>query len=343
MTRWSLAVVFAVGCSPDSIAIGDLNAALARADCDYAVRCHLYDTVDRCLGYAPRGPIDPSITAAVAAGLVDYDGEQAAECVAEHEGLSCSLNDLVVRAEPSAICRGMLRAGRKLGDPCAIDAECDSRNCVTTCTGTGDACCAGNCVEAEHLSGPMGNCSSINGAPDLWCDGNFTCEPLLPEGAFCYGLNSCASGLDCVDARCQATPHEGDPCLFQDFTGLPPTCGVQAGIACDQRTLTCQGALGLGASCEPGPDFPGNVVDRCQPGWLRCDPDTRTCTPFPKVGEPCSASCEAGAYCASSGEGTPPVCLPLVDDGSPCVGGYECTSGACSSDTQLCVEPAVCT
>ena len=343
MSRFAIAALLIVGCSPDSIAIGDLNARLARADCDHYTRCHLYDSVDRCLGYATPGPITGSIEAAVAAGLVDYDGEQAAECVAEHDDLSCSLNDLLVKVQPSALCRGVLRAGRKLGDACALDAECDSRNCVGANNCNSDTCCVGTCVEARHLSGLMGNCSGIECAPDLWCDNNFTCEALLPQGAFCYDLGSCASGLDCADGRCQPTPHEGDTCLFQDDVGLPPTCGVQLGLACDQRTETCEPSLGLGAPCDPGSDFPGLAVDRCATGWLRCDPDTKVCTEFPKVGEPCTSLCEPHAYCWASGEGSPAVCLPLVDDGSPCTFDQECASFSCSTMTQLCVEPAVCT
>jgi hypothetical protein len=338
--RALLAVVIVVGCSPDTVPIGELNAQLARADCDQALRCHEYDTIDRCLASAPRGPITTSIEAAVAAGLVDYDGEQAAECVAQHEDISCSLVALSSRTEQSAICTGVLRAGRKLGDRCALDAECDSRNCGGADNCGTDVCCAGTCVEPHHLSGLHGSCAGISCAPDLWCDGEATCEPLLPIGSFCYDLGSCAYGLDCSDDMCVTSPNQGDPCLPRMLTGEAPWCGANPSLRCEPLSMTCQPALGVGATCDPVEPF-----GPCQVGWLRCDPDAHTCTPFPRVGEPCdfSVPCEAGAFCTFAGEGGPAICLPLVDDGSPCNGGGECASGACSTATQLCVEPAVCT
>ena len=338
MKRAWLLIVLVAGCSPDAVPIGDYDAQLARADCDRAVRCHQFDTVERCLAYHPHGPITTSIVEAVRAALVDYDGVQAAECVAEHEEMSCARNDLTYRTQPSALCRGVLRAGRRIGDQCVIDAECDSRSCTASCSP--DTCCIGFCVEAPHLGSLLENCSTLGCAPNLWCDTRqFLCEPFLPRGATCYDPSSCDYGLDCADT-CQPTPHAGDPCLTREQSGEDPWCGLNDELACDVATMTCQPSLGLGAACDPG-----FGRDRCQVGWLRCDPDTRTCVEFPKVGETCTNVCEAGAFCSFTGEGAPGVCLPLVDDGSPCFDffGNECASGACNTQTGLCVEPAVCT
>ena len=335
MKRALLALALLAGCGDaTAIAIEDYNAALARADCEWAVRCGQYDTLDRCLAAShPTGPITPSIAGAVIAQIVTYDGVQAAQCVAEHASMSCALVDEVPRIEPTVICRGVLRSDKITGMPCEIDAECQSRSCSSGTTP--EACNLGSCVEPVHVAALGEDCSTVACSPDSWCAPFVnTCLPLEREGAACTDAHQCGFGLDCFDT-CQPPPHLGDPC--PRLLGLP-TCGNTVGMACDLATGACAAPLGLGAACDPDDD-------RCQSGWLECARDRRVCVPFPAVGEPCDQPyrCADGALCTFSGEGTTGICLPLVDDGSPCSGQDQlCASGVCDNVSETCVEPMTC-
>jgi hypothetical protein len=331
------AVVLAIlaACADPTIAVEDYNLALARADCERDTRCGIYDTVDRCLAFKRlHDPITPSIAAAVAAGLVTYDDLQAAQCAAEHASASCSLVAQDVRVTPTVVCRGVLRSGRLLGDPCAIDEECASRHCSSSTTS--EACNMGTCVEPLHLAAPGQDCTAIDCAPDSFCAPSVSiCVPHLRQGMSCYAGFECDFGLDCFDT-CEPQPQLGDPCpTLQGF----PTCGNQSGVMCDLATGACAAPLHQGDPCDPDDDL-------CASGYLECDRDHRRCEPFPAVGEPCGLPdyrCAAGAICTFSGEGSPGLCLPFVDDGSPCTGSDQlCASGVCDNTTGLCVEPAVC-
>lgn len=335
MRAWASIGLVIAACGTATVPIDAYNAELARAYCERFVRCGDYDTVERCLSFATtQGPITPSIRAAVAAGLVDYDAEQAAACVAERAAMACASGDASVRLEnDSATCRGVLRAGRAIGDPCAIDAECASRNCgALECQP--DGCCQGRCVAAMEES-PIGqDCTNHACAPIAWCAAGL-CAPLLPVGTGCTSIDQCDFGLDCFDT-CQPVSHAGDPC--RTLAGVP-TCGWVAGLTCNLATMICEPPLGLGAACDP-------AASRCQSSWLTCDPATMTCQPVARIGETCTppySRCEGGAFCAHAGELDPGVCLPLVDDGSPCEFDQQCASGTCSAVTRLCVEPPVCT
>jgi hypothetical protein len=322
-------------CGTATVPIDAFNAELARAFCERAVRCGAYDTLDRCLSFQrTTQPITPSVAAAVAGGLVTYDGEQAAACLAERASESCANADVSVRlANDSATCRGVLRAGRPIGEPCAIDEECASRSCGALQCPPG-ACCQGACVQPTQES-PIGeDCTTHACAPVGWCASGL-CVPHLPLGAICGSIEQCDFGLDCFDT-CQPPPRAGDPC--RTLLGTP-TCGWVVGLACDPATMTCQPELGPGAACDP-------LASRCQGGWLHCDPATMTCQPYARVGETCTppdSRCEGGAFCAFSGEFDPGVCLPFVDLGSPCEYDQQCASGACSAMTRRCIDPLVCT
>jgi hypothetical protein len=334
--RAVLPLALLAACGVDTIAIEDYDLALARADCEQETRCGTFDTVEHCLAFERlHFPITPSIEAAVTAGLVTYDPVQAAQCVAEHEERSCALVDRTWRLTPSSVCVGVLRSGRLLGAPCAIDDECDSRHCSAQML-THD-CGMGTCVEAAHAAGPGEDCTQVGCAPNGWCaPGINVCVPLLPQGAQCVAASQCGYGLDCFDT-CQPPPAVGDPCPTLEGQ---PTCGFTAGLTCDPATNACAAPLQEGDPCDPD-------ADRCASGYLSCVRDRRVCAQFPAVGEPCVAPsyhCAAGAVCAFTGEGAAALCVPLVDDGSPCDGQDDlCASGQCNYATEVCEERTVCT
>jgi hypothetical protein len=334
--RAVLALALLAACGADTIAIEDYNQALARAACEQETRCGLFDTVERCMAYKhPLGPITPSIISAASSGNVTYDPVQAAQCVAEVASRSCSYSAIEWRLGQTTVCRGVLRSDRLLGGPCFINEECASRNCASQTTPL--MCSIGLCVEPEHVAAPGEDCTQIACSPDSWCaPGINTCVPHLPQGTACFATGQCAFGLDCFDT-CEPPPQIGDPC--PTFEGTP-TCGVTAGMKCNLATGACAAPLHEGDICDPDNDL-------CAIGYLTCSPDRHRCEQFPAVGQPCGGSpffhCTAGAICAFSGEGSPGVCVPLVDDGSPCSGQDQlCASGVCDFTTETCVEPTVC-
>ncbi|HTJ42306.1 MAG TPA: hypothetical protein VL463_09450 [Kofleriaceae bacterium] len=335
-------VLIVVGCGTDPVPIGEYNAQLAWAACVRGVRCGTYDSIERCLRAPPaQGPITPSIEAAVAMGLVDYDAEQAAQCIDERAAISCAYGDTSYRlADDSVVCRGVVRAGRKVGDVCEIDAECASRRCVRPCdvnfTCDPETCTEGQCVTPAPESGWGQDCTpGFNKcAPSAWCSDVNQCLPHLPLGTPCTRAEQCDFELDCLEV-CRPALHEGDACLT---LGGEPSCGAVESLFCDEGTMTCRKALGAGEPCDL-------FDNHCAAGWLACDQATRKCVPFARIGEQCTLPlglCEAGAFCARSGEADPGVCLPLVDDGSPCTFDFDCASAHCNLETHLCAPPITC-
>jgi hypothetical protein len=320
-------------CAQSTVPLDQLNARLAEADCTQAVRCGRYDSVAQCLAFArPDDPVTPSLAAAVAAGAVDYDAVQAAECVDLHANLSCNPADPVARTWPPATCRGVLGAYRKQTVACLLDEECASYHCQPDRFCQPDMCCPGTCGEPRYQAGIGGDCTNAPCAPIAWCAGG-TCVPLLPRGSGCTWYNQCAFGLDCVGGLCVPPRNAGDAC---DPDKLEDCGSYGLALACDPDTRRCVVPIhGEGESCDDG-------MYTCRWGDLICNRATHVCERRARVGESCGA-CEAGAYCAYEPGTGAGICLPLVDDGSSCFGiATACRSGVCSSVDQRCVEPPVC-
>lgn len=336
--RLAALIIVIVGCGAPEIPIGEINQRLAEADCARYVRCGVYLTQADCMRFArPLAPVTPSIAGAVAAGLVDYDPVEAAECVDERTAMSCSSADADVRlADTSTVCRGLLRAGRKIGDPCTLGAECATRKCSFDGAVFPSEVCpiGGHCAEADHHAARGESCADNPCAPNLQCETGL-CEPLLPRGSPCFSPSDCDFGLTCF-GTCVPPPKLGEPCGDSPF--FNGSCGFTIGVACDPATMTCEPLPRAGDLCEPG-----FGADHCA-GGLWCDPTTNACTPLPRVGASClrMGRCDAGAYCKTLIDEGDAICLPFVDDGSPCVSANECKSGTCSS-AGICIQPPVCT
>lgn len=332
MRWWLLVVVAAIAaCGREAVRIEDLQARLDRAGCDWLVRCGLVDAAADCT----RGwnfadlRITSSVVAAVHAGVVDYSGDNATECLAQLESLSCSPVDGDYRVQPSAICMGVLHGFRKVGTQCNLAEECESRRCDHDQACAPGACCSGTCGEPDHRARIGDDCSSYPCAADGWC-ANGTCVALLPRGTPCPPIPNvlpCEWGYECF-GTCKPPKQEGDACEMVDDV---PTCGG-GWLVCEWSSMTCRrGYLAPGATCVPENDL-------CHDAY--CDASTRKCVERGNVGDPCTTSCKGALYCADLGDGR--VCLPRLDDGSPCFGQQDaCTSGVCGLDG-TCIEPNTC-
>jgi hypothetical protein len=291
--------------------------AFAVARCDYLTRCFGLSTyyANNCVqqvktfgsfSYPPSGATigypDPSQTllTAVANGVVRYDAQQAAACIAALLVQGCAAYQLI---EAIPACAGVFT--------CAPGTD----------GGTGGAAADGGATCQGLISGynrPVATCQT-----DQDCAG----VPARYQGPDCvFGI--CAPsrcGITSV-AGCTSFALPGEPCASNAFSVLNAT--VAAAAMC-QPGLNCKGATpagGLGtcvipadvygtctdnANCKPGlacacgiceiPPYKGPCVNRlCQLGAAFCEPATNTCHPIRLTGESCADSsnaCVPGLFC----------------------------------------------
>src|SRR3954470_20883079 len=121
--------IAAMACSGrSSIAIADLDQELYQARCEHLVRCKLFPDEVSCHASLRLSP-DPSVSAAVAAHKIAYDGARARECVDATASRLCDATTLDAHAGPAA--RNEMLTGRVAdGQSCSIDVECASGTCV---------------------------------------------------------------------------------------------------------------------------------------------------------------------------------------------------------------------
>lgn len=104
----------------------------------------------------------------------------------------------------------------------------------------------------------------------------------------------------------------------QVTSGSAPQCNVfiplqKNGEACESES-EC-----ISSDCEIGLDPQG------------------TCAPPAKLGEPCSGTCEKGAFCDAGY-----VCSPQKKLGEPCGSSSECESAQCSAASSVCIVDSIC-
>jgi hypothetical protein len=279
------------------IALGDLEDEFANEICASLVACDQVPDIASCkesLG------IDLSqLIADVEAGLVEYDGAQARECLNDFNITDCNLFEGIEESDAcDATFSGSVAAGGSCfsDEVCAGDAECDGND--------GESCTAGVCVAAEQLASVGQSCATVD----------------------------CEDGLDCNDADvCEARPTIGDACesIFECADGIcdlgpdntPGTCVVlpTTGETCDP-TL---GGFGGRFSCGFNTDY--------------CDPSDNTCKAKQAPGSDCSAvefscvnyaACVEGTCQAEPGLGDSCV----VDSQLSCLGDLDCEGGTCTAE-----------
>jgi hypothetical protein len=149
----------------------------------------------------------------------------------------------------------------------------------------------------------------------------------VPVGGEC---NDAVTGVECAPS-----PAGKVACVFGDGGSV---CQVQAlalveGDACDADSND-DGTLPAGASLSGGPARDrGAYCDRSR--GLYCDYKvTHTCLKQKPAGAACDLlnSCVVDAYCTFDTE----VCVPLIANGTACVGDITCASRHCDNQTKLC-------
>ena len=324
--------IAAVACSRPSIALSDLDREIQQARCEHLVRCQLLPDEALCLATTRPTP-NPSLSAAVAAHKITYDGEQARACVdaTANQGCDLAAHDAHI---PAAACSQMLRGHVADGDSCSIDAECASGTCVlpAECPDTG--CCVGQCRATQDPAAAGSACNKPRDCKaGLVCGADLSCHAPVGEGQACRSDPECNDGLAClggttdVPGTCHPLPRAGERCPFQ-------RC-ASANLRCDAATNTCI-AVGLpGAPCMSSIE--------CSI-YLECDATSHTCREFPRLGMTCDGTCIDDSFCMLDSAGQTGTCAALLPDSSPCAGDHECVSGYCPDGPvfRSCVDLPVC-
>ncbi len=293
------------------IAIGDLAAAVKGYACNQAVRCGLVDDLFTCskLGsfQLAVGLDDPDTIAAAEAGLVAYDGNAAAECLA---GLTASCDRTAPQRRYPAACDQVFTGKVADQGTCEISQECIGAYCSVTCSTT---CCPGTCFGSTPPPPrpALGeSCQTNPECIDSYCDQTYTCVPLQLAGGSCNGDQQCEVGAICLSGTCSFLAPEGDPCQqATDCLNIGDRCGSDH--TCARYALTGE-MCPLGDECVP--------YDRCDAG---------TCAHGPMLGDPCGSTgeCVDRSYC----DQTTLKCTALLADGAPCMSSQQCASNSCDT------------
>jgi hypothetical protein len=237
--------------------------------------------------------------------------------------LECA-EGLVCRATGDLGVYGQCVRPSRVGELCMASADCADELYCSLLDGTCQAYrkLGESCMYSDRESySPSSSTLLIQCEDGLHCDPvDDLCVRSCERGAACSDDEDCDEREDliCVMGRCDTLRGEGLAC------GEPGDC--TDGFTCAQdpidiETSICTSLLKSGNPCTQHTD--------CLSGF--CDPNTELCAPQVEEGGECPtmlhAQCKDGA-CRSSGLGSY-VCMSLLPDGSICLQGSECVSGAC--------------
>jgi len=325
-------ILAAIACGGSPVGYSEIDEAMELARCEHLVRCKLVPDEAYCHELLRVLP-DPSISAAIAAHKIDYDGERARGCVDATASQGCDLAAGDAHTPPPA-CSEMFIGRVVDGDACSIDAECASGACVlplATCPE--NACCVGAC-RATRASGGAGDaCDNPRDCKSgLVCGQDRTCRAPGAVGEPCRIDRECRDGLACLGASsspgsCGPLPRAGEPCPYQ-------RC-AEENLRCDEGTHRCT-AVGLhGDPCSTLADC---SID------MECDLSAHVCREFPSIGMPCQGTCVGDSFCALDDTGTTGLCVALLPDNAQCGGDQECVSAYCPDGPifRSCVPALVC-
>jgi hypothetical protein len=300
------------------------NAAICQAlfDCPNASTRYWITTYGRAGDAdACQSMIQPPIqaydlAASVAAGLVEYDPAQGAECLEQtYEWLCDGRWGKTLEGIPA--CEAAFTGTRGEGMECRNWAECaDGLYCSL-----GETCGERSCRSSESQVA-CGNVSCDWN--DEFCDyssGSPVCSPRVPVGQTCdFGQceqNASCTHLEagtCVDWFAQG---DGESCV-SDIA-----CGV--GLLCESSSCAAPAFGGPGATCKSS----GALA--CEPGLICLITPGElegVCSDPQPAGQPCSfwGDCAPDLTCPTSGDR---VCVAYSEEGQPCSGGQECTTNEC--------------
>lgn len=336
------------GSGTGGIALDALPDAYARAYCDVLERCFgafyglitAYEDCEKLSAERLRQSGLDALSAAVAAGSVEYHAGEVQGCIDATENKACS----ELNQRGSAACEAAVTGTRAKGEACELDEECEG----SLICDVKDAC-PGKCVE-RYAAGIA--CGSDDQCADgLVCSQATThCVKPAAEGEACGGgvEAQCAAGLlcrgedkgkltagTCVAAESLALGGEGDACdpatLALCRTGL--SCVVTA--VAPAVTWECKKPGGEGATCGVGlpEDCPAGQYCPVTTADVLAMTLEAKCAPLPQAGAACAArpfdslpACAPYERCASDGK-----CIGLRDLGESCDSNDVCYSGRCEN------------
>jgi hypothetical protein len=237
---------------------------------------------------------------------VVYDNIQGVPCQAAVDALTCQ--DFALGTTPPS-CKAAWKGTAVNGGTCENDVDCGPGTCNSTAS-----VCPGICVAYATVGQTC--ITSADCSPELTCDAG-TCKTPSGVGGAC----PCQGDLWCDvgTAKCAAPLASGATCTSSG------QCGVFAECV-GTPTTTCQGFVGLGATCSGTAGPPCGLGYNCASG---------ACVSYPKVGDPCGVSTPVciGGYCNALSFPPPasPTCVAYKAVGAACLSGLECATGACTT------------
>ena len=192
--------VFACCVPEERMLVGIIPFAEERPDIPDAAACTAYMT-----DYLREQGRIATMASSVADGSVAYDGQRAADCLAELAAMSCeAFGHDIGGARDMRACSPFV-ATLADGAACAWDEQCPSGYCS-------EQVCAAKPAQGDFC--PVGVC-----ADGLFCDsfGDATCKPQLADGADCTFDTDCGSGY----------------CNWDIGTGDTGICSIAAEWVCD--------------------------------------------------------------------------------------------------------------
>jgi hypothetical protein len=235
-----------------------------------------------------------------------YDNIQGLACQAAVDALTCQ--DFALGTTPPS-CKAAWKGTAVNGGTCENDVDCGPGTCNSTAS-----VCPGICVAYATVGQTC--ITSADCSPELTCDAG-TCKTPSGVGGAC----PCQGDLWCDvgTAKCAAPLASGATCTSSSQCGMFAEC-VGA------PTTTCQGFVGLGATCS------GTAGPPCGLGY---DCASGACVSYPKVGDPCGVSTPAciGGYCNAFSVPPPaaPTCVAYKAVGAACLSELECATGTCTT------------
>tara|TARA_R110002096_G_scaffold436085_1_gene667102 strand:+ start:20008 stop:20985 length:978 start_codon:yes stop_codon:yes gene_type:complete len=309
VSTWISALLLAGACGGGGggdIDVKDLGSELSDTICDAQIKCGAYPNKATCLE-ATRFEVDQLISD-VEAGLINYDGAKARECVnsvLDLFGADCTRFPSGPGNESA--CDEAFEGTIALGEACFTDESCAGS---ASCSGSGgETCTQGVCEasEPEPAEAAEGeSCTETECEFGLYCNPDDVCTALHEPAEACPDFFSCVSGYICdlgpdfTPGTCVEMPDTGDTCdpeFGGPFVGGQLSC-LRITDYCDPADTKCKTKLSPGSACGEGllcADYAECVDDAC--------------VARPRLGEACE-----------------------VDSELTCLGDLDCASGTCVAE-----------
>ncbi len=291
-----------VGCGGGGISLGSLGDEMEDSVCAAQVECGAFADMQSCRDstFFDMG----QILASEEDGRVEYDSDQASECIDLFASASgCDLFGAVDEDDLEEACDGVFTGTVELGAECYDNEECvGEAYCDMSC---GDLeCCAGTCVadDTEPDADPVAigqDCSEADCVDGAYCgDDPEICVAAGGEGVACpgFGAEYCTAGLYCdaffEASTCYRPGAEGGEC--DPSRGFGVFACERTDLFCDGTDNICKTRLEAGATCD-------SEIDNCA-FYAYCDGSV--CVASPGVGNACGGQeeidCLGDLECESS-------------------------------------------